>query len=125
VAAASFGMRAVVLVVEDEPLVRMLALELVADEGFEAISASNADEAIRILETRSDIQIVFTDINMPGSMDGLKLTYAVRERWPPVQLLVTSALLSNRALPKGSIFLPKPYSPDQLSTALHHLAVFC
>jgi CheY-like chemotaxis protein len=113
----------VVLVVEDDPLVRMVALEMVADEEFEVVGARNADEAIRILESRSDIQIVFTDINMPGSMDGLKLAHAVRGRWPPIKFIVTSALLDGRPIPKGSVFLPKPYNPAQLSMALHGLAV--
>ena len=83
-AAQRSGQKAVVLVVEDEPLLRMAATCLVEDAGFEAIEASNADEAILILEARTDIHIVFTDIDMPGSMDGLKLAEAVRGRWPPI-----------------------------------------
>ena len=64
--------RHVVLAVEDEPLILMLAIDMIRDAGFEALWASDADEAIRILESRGDIRIVFTDINMPGSMDGIK-----------------------------------------------------
>src|SRR4051812_179969 len=71
----------VVLVVEDDPLVRTLAVEVVEDAGFLAIEAANADEAIIILEHRADIALVFTDIDMPGSMDGLKLAHAIRNRW--------------------------------------------
>src|SRR5277367_2584044 len=84
--------RLVVLVVEDEPLMLMDALDLVTDAGFEAIGAKNADEAIRILENRNDIRVVFTDVNMPGSMDGIKLAHAVRNRWPPIEIIVTSGL---------------------------------
>jgi CheY-like chemotaxis protein len=62
----------------------MLAVDLVEEEGFVAIEAANADEAVRILESRSDIAIVFTDIDMPGSMDGMRLAVAIRDRWPPI-----------------------------------------
>jgi CheY-like chemotaxis protein len=68
-----------VLAVEDEPLILMLAIDMIRDAGFEPVWASNADEAIRLLESRDDIRIVFTDINMPGSMDGIKLAQAVRD----------------------------------------------
>ena len=84
--------RPVILVVEDEVLVRMVAVSVAEESGFEVLSAATADEAIGILETRSDIRLVFTDVHMPGSMDGLRLAHAVRGRWPPVELLVTSAL---------------------------------
>jgi two-component system, response regulator PdtaR len=83
-----------VLVVEDESLVRMNALAMVEEAGFEAIAASDADEAIRLLESRSDIRAVFTDIQMPGSMDGLRLARVVRDRWPPVALIITSGQTS-------------------------------
>jgi CheY-like chemotaxis protein len=68
----------------------MHAVSLVADAGFDTVEASNADEAIAILEARKDIRIVFTDINMPGSMDGLRLAHAIRRRWPPIELILTS-----------------------------------
>jgi two-component system, response regulator PdtaR len=86
--------RPVVLIVEDELLLRISAAEMVADAGFEVVEAGNADEAIAILEIRLDIEIVFNDIQMPGSMDGLKLARFVRDRWPPVKLVATSGLLS-------------------------------
>jgi CheY-like chemotaxis protein len=82
--------RPVVLVVEDEFLVRMQAVDMIEEAGFDAIEANNADEAIRLLETRKDIRIVFTDIEMPGSMDGLRLARAIRDRWPPIELILTS-----------------------------------
>src|SRR4051794_9847689 len=84
------GKKPVVLIVEDETLIRVTAADMVEEAGFDAIMASNADEAIRILESRNDIRAVFTDVQMPGSMDGLRLARVVRNRWPPVALIVTS-----------------------------------
>jgi len=109
--------RPVILVVEDEVLVRMMAVMVAEDSGFEALSAATADEAIKILESRSDIRLVFTDVNMPGSMNGLRLAHAVRDRWPPVELLVTSALGNVTAgdLPARGRFLSKPYDVATLS----------
>ena len=103
----------------------MDALNLVTEAGFDAIGAKNADEAIHILESRSDIRVVFTDVNMPGSMDGIKLAHAVRNRWPPIEIIVTSGLnLADvqQLLPERGIFFPKPYTPAQVVSALHRLA---
>jgi CheY-like chemotaxis protein len=75
--------RPAVLIVEDEALVRESAVDWVEEAGFEAIAAADADEAIRILESRDDIRVVFTDINIQGSIDGLRLAHAIRNRWPP------------------------------------------
>ena len=113
-----------VLVVEDELLSRIHAVNLIEDAGYEAIEASNADQAIKILEERKDIRIVFTDINMPGSMDGLKLSRAIRKRWPPIELILTSGhfMVSNGDLPERGRFLPKPYADEQLIGALRHFA---
>src|ERR1044072_6928240 len=80
----------VVLVVEDDPLLRMLAVEVVEEAGYTAIEARDADEAVVLLQSRADIALLFTDIDMPGSMDGLKLAHAVRNRWPPIKILVVS-----------------------------------
>ena len=82
--------RPAVLIVEDEFLLRMNAVEMIREAGFEVVEAGNADEAIAILENQ-DIRVVFTDIQMPGSMDGLKLAAAVRSRWPPIKIIATSA----------------------------------
>jgi two-component system, response regulator PdtaR len=105
-----------VLVVEDEPLVRLVALEAIEAAGFRAYAAADADEAICILERQRNIRLVFTDINMPGSMDGIRLAHCVRDRWPPVQFIVTSGQLKFREaeLPPGSVFVSKPYSPEQI-----------
>jgi CheY-like chemotaxis protein len=115
--------RPVVLVVEDEFLIRMHAAEMIEEAGFDVVEASNADEAVAILEARFDIAVVFTDIQMPGSMDGLKLARAVRDRWPPIHIVATSGLVDVRTsdLPHGGRFLPKPYSSVQVIGALHEL----
>jgi CheY-like chemotaxis protein len=80
----------VILIVEDEFLLRLHSAETIESTGFEVIQAANADEAIAILTTRPDIHVVFTDIQMPGSMDGLKLAWFVRDRWPPIKIVATS-----------------------------------
>ena len=115
--------RPIVLVVDDEALIRMNAVGMIEDAGFEVIEAANADEAIVILEGRLDIRIVFTDIQMPGSMDGLKLAAAIRGRWPPIKIVATSGLVDVRAddLPDGSVFLPKPYTFDIIRNTLREL----
>lgn len=100
-----------VLVVEDEALILMdIALQLEA-EGFKVYVATNADAAIDLLTVHNDIRLVFTDIDMPGSMDGLKLAAAIRDRWPPVRIIVTSGarLVEITDLPDGSVFFSKPY----------------
>jgi CheY-like chemotaxis protein len=113
-----------VLVVEDEPLSRIYASNLVEDAGLVPIEASNADEAISMLETRKDILIVFTDINLPGSMNGLKLAHAIRHRWPPIELILTSGRfnLKNSDLPERSRFFPKPYRAEEIISALNGFA---
>jgi CheY-like chemotaxis protein len=115
--------RPVVLIVEDEFLLRMDAVDMIAGAGFEVLEAANADQAIDILESRRDIIVVFTDIQMPGSMDGLKLALAVRGRWPPIKIVATSGHLDVREtdLPEGGRFLPKPYSLEQLTGLLREL----
>jgi CheY-like chemotaxis protein len=110
--------RPVVLIVEDEFLLRMDAVDMIAAAGFEVVEAGNADEAIEILEARRDITVVFTDIQMPGSMDGLKLARAVKGRWPPIKIVATSGVVRETDLPEGGRFLPKPYSPVQVTGVL-------
>src|ERR1700722_19630594 len=90
------------------------------EAGFEVLEAANADEAIEILESRSDIRVVFTDIHMPGSMDGLKLAHAVRNRWPPIKIMVTSGreIVAQDDLPEGGRFFAKPYDPTEICRAL-------
>jgi CheY-like chemotaxis protein len=117
------GQRPVVLVVEDESLIRTMAMDMVEEAGFEAIAASSADEAISILESRNDIRAVFTDVQMPGSMDGLRLARVVRNRWPPVALIVTSGQtnVTDAHLPAGGRFLRKPYEAAHVGAMLQQL----
>ena len=114
---------AVVLVVEDSPLIRMGAVDLVLSAGYEALEAGDADEAIRILESRDDIDLVFTDVQMPGTMDGIKLSHYIRHRWPPVKLIVASgaAILEESSLPEGSRFFAKPYDDHAITDAMARL----
>src|SRR5580700_10413414 len=109
-----------VLIVEDEPLVRIGAVNIIEDAGFKVIQAESADEAIRVLECRGDIRVVFTDIHMPGSMNGLKLAHAVRNRWPPIKIIVTSARsqVSEQELPEGGRFFAKPYEATQITDTM-------
>ena len=95
-------------------------VSLVEEAGFEALEAASADEAIRILETRSDIRIVFTDIDMPGSMDGIRLAACIRDRWPPIELILTSGkmLPSSEDMPARGIFFSKPYKRSDVAAAL-------
>ncbi len=87
-----FSGKGLVLVVEDEALVRMFAVDFVEDAGFDVVEAADANQAVAILEARTDIGIVFTDIDVPGSMDGMKLARAVRDRWPPIESLSCLAI---------------------------------
>ena len=114
---------AVVLVVEDSTIIRMGAVDLVRSAGYEALEARNAEEAIRILESRSDIDLVFTDVQMPGTMDGIKLSHFIRERWPPVKLILASgkAIIEESSLPEGSGFFSKPYDDHTIRDAMARL----
>ena len=112
--------KAVVLVVDDSAIIRMSAVDLVLSASYEALEAADADEAIRILESRNDIDLVFTDVQMPGTMDGLKLSHYIRDRWPPVKLIVASGatILEESSLPGGSRFFSKPYDEHTITDAM-------
>jgi two-component sensor histidine kinase/DNA-binding response OmpR family regulator len=107
---------AAVLVVEDEMMLRMRAVNMVEDAGFTPVEAINADDALAILESRSDIELLFTDIQMPGSMDGLKLAYAVHERWPLIKIILVSGQLklTDGDKPADSRFFGKPIEVKQM-----------
>jgi DNA-binding NtrC family response regulator len=115
--------RPVILIVEDDFFLRIHAAEMIQDAGFDVVEAGNADEAIAILEARLDVQVVFTDIQMPGSMDGLKLACFVRGRWPPMKIVTTSgnSAVRDGDLPEGGVFLPKPYTFDRIAATLREL----
>jgi two-component system, response regulator PdtaR len=112
-----------VLVVEDEFLVRLDIVDHLSESGFTVLEAENADQAIALLEQHSDVQLVFTDIDMPGSMDGLKLANAVRDRWPPVRIIVTSGhrMVEVTDLPDGSVFFSKPYRHREIVSSINEL----
>jgi two-component sensor histidine kinase len=109
-----------VLVVEDEMILRMRAVDIVEDAGFSPVEAVNADEAISILESRSDISLLFTDIQMPGSMDGLKLAHAVHDRWPSIKIILVSGHVqpSDAERPANSRFFGKPLGVEHMITEL-------
>jgi two-component system, response regulator PdtaR len=117
--------RPVVLVVEDDPLSRMSAAVMIGNAGCDVVEVGDADEAIAVLEARQDIQVVFTDIRMPGSMDGLKLARYVRKRWPPIKIIATSGHLAvlESDLPEGGVFLSKPYDVTMVATVLQNFNV--
>ena len=107
-----------VLVVEDETLIRELVAEELEEAGYSVVVATNADQAITILEARQDIHLVFTDIDMPGSMDGLKLATAVRDRWPPVHIIITTGKVRPLEIPANALFIPKPYVSENVVAAM-------
>jgi CheY-like chemotaxis protein len=112
-----------ILVVEDEAIIRMGTVQMLKDAGYAVVEASNADIAIGILESRDDIRAVFTDIKMPGSLCGLKLVAAIRDRWPPIQLIVASGMAPPAAheFPPMGRFIRKPYGPKEVLKVLDEL----
>lgn len=115
--------RATVLVVEDEMFVRMMAIDALEDAGYATIEAEDAERAVALLESRTDIDLVFTDIKMPGPLDGLGLAEQVRERWPHIALILTSGHLypADTAMPASVPFLQKPYRAAMLIAELGRL----
>ena len=112
-----------VLIVEDEMILRMRAVDIVEDAGFNPVEAVNADQAISILESRSDISLLFTDIQMPGSIDGLKLAHAVHDRWPSIKIILVSGQVkpSDAERPANSRFFGKPLGVDQMIAELQDM----
>ncbi len=106
----------IVLVVEDEMVLRLRAIDIVEDAGFLPVEAVNADQAIAILETRDDISLLFTDIQMPGSMDGLMLAHEVRKRWPQIKIILVSGQIAvtDADKPLDSRFFAKPLEIDEM-----------
>lgn len=122
--AQSTPMTPTVLIVEDEPLIRMFACDIASDAGYRVIEAGNAQEALVVLETNPEIGIVFTDIHMAGAMNGLQLAHAVRDRWPPMRFIVVSGHMKVTVdqLPAESKFFSKPYDVAEITDALETLA---
>lgn len=112
-----------VLVVEDEAIIRFAIADDIRDGGFEVLEAGDADEAMQILACDPEIRVVFTDVDMPGSMDGLELSERVRARWPGVHVIVTSGkqVPLRGILPDDGQFMPKPYSPEEVLRAIRQI----
>lgn len=112
------------LVVEDEPLLRIAAVDMVEEAGFEAVEAADAGSAVEILESRTDIRIVYTDIDMPRGMDGMRLAACIRDRWPPIHIILTSGRKVPRLsdLPARAVFFPKPIREDEVLAAMRDMA---
>jgi CheY-like chemotaxis protein len=114
----------VAVIVEDEALLRTLAAEALEDEGFTTFAAENALAALDICKKRPEtIDVLFTDIRMPGPMDGLELAHRVRERWPWVAILIASGniFVGRDQLPEGARFLPKPYDLNRIADVIRQL----
>lgn len=112
-----------VLVVDDEPLIRMDLADHLSDAGYQVLEAANADEALQILETTENVRLICTDIDMPGSMDGLLLAAAVSDRWPPIRIIVVSGhrVVQITDIPDGSVFFSKPYSYGAIEGSIGEL----
>jgi two-component system, response regulator PdtaR len=104
----------VLLVVDDEAFVRLNGVMILEGAGYEVIEAASADEAIELLQNAPDVRLVFTDVDMPGSMNGVALAMVIHERWPNIRVLLTSGhhRLANSALPDCGRFISKPYSGE-------------
>lgn len=115
---------ALVLVVEDEPIQRMSLVDTLEEGGFEVLEAAHAAQAFSILEGRSDVRLVVTDIEMPGAMDGIALAAAVRDKWPPIEVLLLSAgpPPAPDTLPDGAEFISKPILTDRLLARVRRMA---
>lgn len=102
----------IILVVEDSPLIRLNAVSAFEEAGFGVLQADSADAAIVLLEDREGISLVFTDVSMPGTMDGLELVVFVRNRWPAIRLIVASGqtIIEEAQLPADAVFFRKPYA---------------
>jgi DNA-binding NtrC family response regulator len=111
----------VVLVVEDEPIIRMETVQMVKDAGYAALDAPNTDDAMTILEGRQDIHAVFTEIRVPGQLNGMELAHAIAKRWPLVRVVVTSGVPKADDFPADWRYVAKPYDGAQLTGALRAL----
>jgi CheY-like chemotaxis protein len=116
--------RETVLIVEDDPHLRMLAVDMVEDAGYAALEAAHALDAIAILETRLDIRLVFSDVDMPGGMDGVRLAAMIRDRWPPIHIILTSGFFipTQTDLPADTLFFRKPYRAEEVIAAMRRFA---
>ncbi|MCE7798181.1 response regulator [Sphingobium sufflavum] len=107
---------ATIMIVEDEAMIRQIGADILEEAGYQVIEAATADEALNIIKANPGIALIFTDVRMPGAMDGLGLAAIVHERWPDVRLLITSGhcRLRNDEIPARGKFIPKPYPASEL-----------
>lgn len=112
-----------VLVIEDEPVLRLYVLDMVKEAGFEPVEATSAAEAIHILEERMDIRIVYMDLDMPRGVKGIEIAAAIRDRWPPIEIILTAAFFTRNDidLPERAEFYPKPLQRDQMIGVMHRM----
>ena len=115
----------VVLLVEDELLVRMLGADILEDAGFQVVEAMNGEEAVTVLEARPDVQVLLTDVDMPGSIDGFELARHTSAHRPDIAILIVSGKVrpGPGEMPEGSLFVPKPYQPAALVQQIHQMLV--
>lgn len=112
-----------VIVVEDEPLLRMAALDMLEDAGYEAVGARSSEAALKILRTCPSIRVLFTDVDLGRGQDGLWLAAQVRDGWPPVGIIVTSGHrhVAKAQMPEGATFFGKPYLEEMIISEVHRL----
>lgn len=115
--------QATVLIVDDEHLIRILGCDTLEQGGYQVLEAANAAEALQCLEHGAEVLVLFTDVNMPGPLDGLGLARLVNDRWPQVKILVTSGQVRPEPseLPEKGLFLSKPYRAEELLAMLREL----
>lgn len=113
-----------VLVIEDEPVLRIDALDMVDQAGFESVEAMSIDDAIHILETRPDIRIVYMDLDMPRGIKGIELAATIRDRWPPIEIILTAAFFTedDLTLPARAEFFSKPVKRDEIIAVMQRMA---
>jgi CheY-like chemotaxis protein len=118
-----FIVKPLVLIVEDEALVRLVAASMLQDAGFDTLEADTAEDALQVLEEHEDVCVLFSDVQLPGAMDGLGLARTVHDRWPGIGLLLTSGgvTLGRSQIPDDGSFLPKPYDGPQVVEAVRKL----
>jgi two-component system, response regulator PdtaR len=113
----------VILIAEDEAFISLYLQTILSEAGYDVIAVGDADKAIAVLEARDDVRIIMTDINMPGALNGLELAAAVKDRWPPIEIIVTTGLNppDRDQMPVGSVFIPKPYNSEIVTSTVARL----
>lgn len=114
----------VVLVIEDEPVLRIEISDLLEENGFEVVEVTSVENAIQILETRLDIRIVYMDLDMPKGVDGVKFAAAIRDRWPPIEIILTASKVDGACiqLPVRAKFFAKPINPTRVMETVRTFA---